>query len=101
MANCYIHKTAVIDQPVHIGDHTKIWHFCHIMPDVSIGKNCVLGQNVFVAEGVVIGNNVHIQNNVSVYAGVTLEDDVGQVVCLPTIVIHVQLIPNRMVNLAK
>jgi len=59
-----------------IGDGTKIWHFCHVMPDAEIGENCVLGQNVFIGRGVRIGNNVKIQNNVSVYEGVTLEDDV-------------------------
>jgi UDP-2-acetamido-3-amino-2,3-dideoxy-glucuronate N-acetyltransferase len=72
----YAHETAVIDAPCEIGEGTRIWHFCHIMPHAKIGANCVLGQNVFVASGVVIGNNVKIQNNVSLYTGVVLEDDV-------------------------
>ena len=72
----FIHESAYIDQPVHIGEGTKIWHFCHVMKDASIGQNCTLGQNVYIDSGVSIGNNVKIQNNVSIFKKVTLEDDV-------------------------
>ena len=76
MENIYIHETAVIDQPCSIGKNSKIWHFCHIMKNSSIGLNTVLGQNVFIAENVKIGNNCKIQNNVSLYNGIQCEDDV-------------------------
>lgn len=72
----FAHESAYIDEPCHIGEGTKIWHFSHIMAHAIIGTGCNLGQNVFVGSGVAIGNNVKIQNNVSVYEGVTLEDDV-------------------------
>ena len=72
----FAHPSAYIDEGAQIGQHTKIWHFCHIMPKAVIGESCSLGQNVFVANGVQIGNNVKIQNNVSLYEGVTCEDDV-------------------------
>jgi len=72
----FVHASAIVEQPVQIGAGTRIWHFTHVMPDVNIGRDCVLGQNVFVAGGVHIGNNVKIENNVSVFQGVTLEDDV-------------------------
>lgn len=72
----YAHPTAIVDEPCEIGPGTKIWHFCHVMPQARIGAHCVLGQNVFIANDVVIGDNVKIQNNVSVYTGVILEDDV-------------------------
>jgi UDP-2-acetamido-3-amino-2,3-dideoxy-glucuronate N-acetyltransferase len=72
----FVHPSSFIDQPCEIGEGTKIWHFCHIMPDARIGKSCSLGQNVMVASQVIIGNNVKIQNNVSIYTGVELEDDV-------------------------
>lgn len=72
----FSHPTAIIDDGAVIGDTTKIWHFCHVMADATIGESCVLGQNVFVAGGVTIGDRVHIQNNVSVYTGVTLHDEV-------------------------
>ena len=72
----YKHETAVIDEPVEIGEGTKIWHFSHISVNAKIGNNVIIGQNVFIGKGVVIGNGCKIQNNVSVYEGVTLEDDV-------------------------
>lgn len=72
----FIHETSLVEEPCQIGDGTKIWHFSHIMPNVTIGRSCVIGQNVFIGTGVKIGNNVKIENNVSVFEGVTLEDDV-------------------------
>ncbi|MBA7649541.1 Inositol 2-dehydrogenase/D-chiro-inositol 3-dehydrogenase [subsurface metagenome] len=72
----FVHPTSLVEEPSNIGDGTKIWHFSHIMPHTTIGKNCTIGQNVFVGENVTIGNNVKLENNVSVFDGVTLEDDV-------------------------
>ena len=72
----YKHPSAYVDEGSQIGENTKIWHFCHVMPDTVIGDGCILGQNVFVGPGVVLGNGVKVQNNVSIYAGVTCEDHV-------------------------
>ncbi|MEI6409476.1 MAG: acyltransferase [Bacteroidota bacterium] len=72
----YAHPTAVVDEGCTIGAGTKIWHFCHIMSNSTIGERCILGQNVFVASGVTLGNGVKIQNNVSLYTGIVCEDDV-------------------------
>jgi UDP-2-acetamido-3-amino-2,3-dideoxy-glucuronate N-acetyltransferase len=70
------HVTAIIDEPVSIGEGTKIWHFSHISENAKIGKNVIIGQNVFIGKGVIIGDGCKIQNNVSVYEGVTLEEEV-------------------------
>lgn len=72
----FIHPTAVVDEGARLGAGTKVWHFCHLMPDCEIGEACSLGQNVFVASGVRLGRNCKVQNNVSLYAGVTCGDDV-------------------------
>jgi UDP-2-acetamido-3-amino-2,3-dideoxy-glucuronate N-acetyltransferase len=72
----FIHESSYVDEGVQIGDGTSIWHFCHILTGVKIGKKCRIGQNVVIGPDVTVGNNVKIQNNVSVYRGVTLEDDV-------------------------
>ncbi|MEJ7626482.1 MAG: acyltransferase [Ferruginibacter sp.] len=72
----YNHTTAVIDEGALIGSGTRIWHFCHIMPQARIGSDCIIGQNVFIDNNVTVGNGVKIQNNVSLYNGVTIEDDV-------------------------
>jgi len=72
----FIHPTATVDQPVTIGDGTKVWHYTHIMSEAIIGKKCNIGQNVFIASRVVLGNNVKVQNNVSLYEGIICADDV-------------------------
>jgi UDP-2-acetamido-3-amino-2,3-dideoxy-glucuronate N-acetyltransferase len=71
-----IHESSYIDAPVSIGEGTTIWHFCHVLGDVGIGRNCSIGQNVMIGPKVKIGDNCKIQNNVSLYQGVVLEDDV-------------------------
>ena len=76
MVNFYVHPSSFVDDGCAIGEGTKIWHFCHVMPRSRIGERCNIGQNVVISPDVVIGNNVKIQNNVSVYTGVILEDDV-------------------------
>jgi len=81
--SAYVHPTAVVDSGAVLGEHTKVWHFCHVMPGARIGSHCSLGQNVFVANGVVVGDHVKIQNNVSLYEGVILED---YVFCGPSMV---------------
>ena len=72
----FVHETSSVEDGVTIGDGTKVWRFCNLMGDSSIGENCSIGQNVSIGPNVGIGNNVKIQNNVSVFDGVTLEDDV-------------------------
>ncbi|MFC1978761.1 acyltransferase [Chloroflexota bacterium] len=72
----FIHETSIVEKPAQIGKGTKIWHFSHLMPNVTIGDGCVIGQNVFIGKSVKTGNNVKIENNVSVFEGVVLEDDV-------------------------
>jgi len=76
MANVFVHESSYVDDGATIGDGTKIWHFCHIMPGAVIGERCNLGQNVVVMNGTRLGNNCKVQNNVSIYEGVELEDDV-------------------------
>ena len=79
----YSHESSIIDDPVFIGENTKIWHFSHIQSGASIGEECSVGQNVNIGNNVKIGNYVKIQNNVSVYEGVELED---YVFCGPSMV---------------
>ena len=72
----FIHESAYVDEGARVGNGTKIWHFCHVMPGAVIGERCNLGQNVVVMSGTKLGNNVKVQNNVSIYEGVEIEDDV-------------------------
>ena len=76
MHNVFIHETAIVDQPIIIGEGTKIWQWVYIISGAKIGKDCVLGQNVYVGGKAVLGSNVRVQNNVSIYDRVILADDV-------------------------
>jgi UDP-2-acetamido-3-amino-2,3-dideoxy-glucuronate N-acetyltransferase len=71
-----IHESSYVDDPVTIGAGTRIWHFSHVLGDVSVGANCTVGQNVVIGPRVSVGDSCRIQNNVSIYEGVTLEADV-------------------------
>ena len=44
----FIHESSYVDDGAVVGDGTKIWHFCHVMPGAVIGERCSLGQNVVV-----------------------------------------------------
>lgn len=90
MNGFFIHPTSYVDEPVSIGEGTKIWHFCHIQSGAIIGKNCSFGQNVNVSNNVRIGNGCKVQNNVSLYEGVELEDNVF---CGPSCVFTNDLTP--------
>jgi UDP-2-acetamido-3-amino-2,3-dideoxy-glucuronate N-acetyltransferase len=81
--NYFKHESAYVDEPVEIGEGTKIWHFSHVQSGAKIGHHCILGQNVNIGNNVTIGNFVKIQNNVSVYEGIILED---YVFCGPSMV---------------
>ncbi len=95
MTEFFVHDSSYVDDGAVVGSGTKIWHFCHVMPEAVIGENCNLGQNVVVMSRVTVGNNVKIQNNVSLYEGVILEDDVF---CGPSCVFTNVSTPRSHVN---
>ena len=95
MGEAYVHETAVIDNGSVVGDGSKIWHFCHVLSNTQIGRDCILGQNVMVGPNVSVGDGCKIQNNVSIYDGVTLEDDVF---CGPSCVFTNVLTPRAFVE---
>lgn len=57
-----------------IGEGTKIWQYCVILPNAIIGKNCNINAMVFIENDVVIGNNVTIKPCVQIWDGMTIED---------------------------
>ena len=94
----FIHPTAVVDEPMEIGEGTKIWHFTHIMSGAKIGENCIIGQNAFIASGAQLGNNIKVQNNVSIYDGVILEEGVF---CGPSMVFTNVFNPRSFISRRK
>lgn len=59
-----------------IGDGTRIWQFCVVLPEARIGRNCNICANVLIENDVVIGNNVTVKSGVQLWDGVIVEDDV-------------------------
>jgi UDP-2-acetamido-3-amino-2,3-dideoxy-glucuronate N-acetyltransferase len=94
----FVHPTAVVDEPVEIGEGTRIWHFSHIMSGAKIGKNCQIGQNVFVGSTAILGDSIKIQNNVSIFDQVVLEDDVF---CGPSMVFTNVFNPRSFISRKK
>ncbi|MCU0349779.1 MAG: acetyltransferase [Flavobacterium sp.] len=75
MHKFFIHDLADV-KTTNIGDQTKIWQFCVIFEDTTIGSNCNICANVLIENKVTIGNNVTIKSGVQIWDGVIIEDDV-------------------------
>ena len=90
-----IHASSYVDELVAIGTDTVIWHFCHVLGGVTIGKCCSIGQNVMIGPNVTVGDGCKIQNNVSLYEGLVLEDEVF---CGPSCVFTNVLNPRSFVS---
>ena len=69
----FIHQMADC-QSKNIGENTKIWQFCVILPKAVIGNNCNICAHVFIENDVVIGNNVTIKPGVQIWDGMTIDD---------------------------
>lgn len=79
----FVHRTAIVEKDVKIGQGTKIWHFAQVREGTKIGQNCVIGKAVFIDFDSEIGNNVKIQNHSIIFHKAILEDGVfiGPNVC--------------------
>jgi len=95
MSSFFVHESSYADDGCIIGEGTKVWHFCHIMPGAVIGEKCSIGQNVNIGSSAILGNNCKIQNNVSIYDDVILEDDVF---CGPSMVFTNVINPRSFVE---
>lgn len=63
-------------QSKNIGDNTKIWQYCVVLPNAVIGDNCNICSHCFIENGVIIGNNVTVKCGVQLWDGMEIEDDV-------------------------
>ena len=70
-----IHPLADV-QSTHIGENTRIWQFCVVLPGAVIGSNCNISSHCFIENDVKIGDNVTIKSNISIWDGVTIENNV-------------------------
>lgn len=70
-----IHKLADV-QTDQIGQGTRIWQFCVVLPKARIGRDCNICSNVFIENNVVIGDRVTVKCGVQLWDGLRVEDDV-------------------------
>lgn len=68
----FIHQTADVEEPVYIGEGTKIWRFCHVERYAKIGRSVMLGMGVHIGNGVEIGDYTRIQDYCVLYRGVKI-----------------------------
>jgi len=66
MAN--YHKLSDV-QTKNIGEGTRIWQFCVVLPGAKIGANCNVCAHVFIENDVVVGDNVTIKCGVQLWDG--------------------------------
>jgi acetyltransferase-like isoleucine patch superfamily enzyme/dTDP-4-dehydrorhamnose 3,5-epimerase-like enzyme len=59
-----------------LGDRTRIWQYCVILPGARIGADCNICASVFIENDVVVGDRVTIKNGVQLWDGLRIEDDV-------------------------
>lgn len=62
-------------QTTTIGEGTRVWQYCVILPEARIGAGCNICAHVLIENDVVIGNNVTIKSGVQVWDGTRIEDE--------------------------
>jgi UDP-3-O-[3-hydroxymyristoyl] glucosamine N-acyltransferase len=70
-----IHSFADV-QSNNIGEDTRIWQFCVVLPMAVIGANCNICAQVLIENDVIIGDNVTVKSGVQLWDGLRIEDDV-------------------------
>lgn len=59
-----------------IPESTKVWQYCVILPNATIGEDCNICSHCFIENGAKIGNRCTIKCGVQIWDGIELEDDV-------------------------
>jgi UDP-2-acetamido-3-amino-2,3-dideoxy-glucuronate N-acetyltransferase len=63
-------------QSTNIGEGTRIWQFCVVLPGAVIGKSCNICSHCLIENDVKIGDGVTIKSGVQLWDGVEIEDNV-------------------------
>lgn len=71
----FVHELSDV-QTKKIGEHTRIWQYCVILPEATIGANCNICSHCFIENEVIIGDRVTVKFFTELCDGVTVEDDV-------------------------
>lgn len=71
----FIHDSADV-QSDKIGEDTKIWQFCVVLPKAKLGSNCNICSHVFIENDVVIGDDVTVKCGVQLWDGLRVGNKV-------------------------
>ena len=71
----FVHPSAIVATD-KIGTKTRIWAFCNVQKEVSIGADCNICDHCSIESHVIIGDRVTVKNGVSLWEGMVIEDDV-------------------------
>jgi UDP-2-acetamido-3-amino-2,3-dideoxy-glucuronate N-acetyltransferase len=63
-------------QSNNIGENTRVWQYCVVLPGAVIGTGCNICAHTLVENDVVIGNDVTVKSGVYIWDGIIIEDNV-------------------------
>jgi acetyltransferase-like isoleucine patch superfamily enzyme len=63
-------------QSNNIGNNTKIWQFCVVLPAAVIGNDCNICAHTFIENNVTIGDRVTVKSGVYLWDNIHIESDV-------------------------
>lgn len=75
MNSSFIHPAADV-QTNFIGDRTRVWQFCVILPSANIGQDCNICAHCFIENDVTIGDRVTVKSGVQLWDGLRIGNDV-------------------------
>jgi UDP-2-acetamido-3-amino-2,3-dideoxy-glucuronate N-acetyltransferase len=71
MTTAQIHPQSDV-QTHSIGEGTRIWQYCVILPSAKIGSGCNICAHVLIENDVIVGDNVTIKSGVQLWDGVRI-----------------------------
>lgn len=63
-------------QTERLGEGSRVWQFCVILPGATIGADCNINCHCFVENDVIVGTRVTLKSGVYLWDGLRIEDDV-------------------------
>jgi len=75
MSPTFVHTLSDV-QSTAIGEGTRIWQFCVVLPGARIGRDCNVNAQCLIENDVVVGDRVTVKPGVQLWDGLRIEDDV-------------------------
>ncbi len=75
MTAAFVHPLSDV-QTADIGDGTRIWQFCVVLPGARIGRDCNVNAQCLIENDVVVGDRVTVKPGVQLWDGLRVDNDV-------------------------